>query len=266
MAMDTDAWLVWLGVKSPQVSQSQIDKYVAQAKEHVGDYADFEQGVADQESFTSWQSHLESEGFTSGEASNFVDLVKNNFTDEDGSGTAWDEYKAFVTNTADTYPQFKANFGGVSTFGTSATTADGEPIAGVRVHEQDGLSYSGVPVPAGTTEVFGRNIHLTQQDTQSIQEDVTFANLRTDAEHNSAYVGTSITVMADATNPNSSRVSATVTLQEDGSVAKQQNVSIPADSTTTVEFEVTKNEYICLNYGIENLGPISVCWAPSIIR
>jgi len=47
--------------------------------------------------------------------------------------------------------------------GDELTTDDGSPLAGIRVHTEPGQSFDGIAVPAGTAEVFGRRVEVSQQ-------------------------------------------------------------------------------------------------------
>ena len=43
------------------------------------------------------------------------------------------------------------------------TTDDGSPLAGIRVHSEPGQSYDGIDVPAGTAEVFGARVEVSER-------------------------------------------------------------------------------------------------------
>lgn len=263
MALTTDEWLIWLGVKRQGQSLSQIDRFVKLSKDHIGDYADFQTGVDNQTSYTEWETYLVNQGFSEDDAADFVEVVENNFSDEDESGTSWDEYTEFVVNNTDTYEQYKSNFGGVEMFGSSAQTEDGEPAAGIRVHEEAGVTYEGVSVPPGTTEIFGARVEFSQQAPAVDPVPVEYSNLQVSATE--VTKGDTVVVSADAYNPNPFSREVTTSFLVEGQVYDRQADTIPPDTTVNFSFSITWDEYICLDVTIEDLAPQTVCWVPESI-
>ena len=255
MSLKSREWLVWLGISQPNQSRNSMDGDVQRLKEHVGDYDAFQSLVEGSTSYSEYHDDLVAAGFTEDEAEEHVQRVENNYDE-------WSEYEQFVLD-QDTYERYKSGFGTLTGVASEETTEDGEPVAGIRVHDSPGISYAGVPVDAGTTEVFGRRIEFSQQDAAVDPEDVMWSNMDTDAEDNVVNSHQTITFSADATNPNGYSVTVTAPYQEDGEVVRRTTIDIPANGTRTVEFEVTKTEYICVEAAIGTTDPITACWVPA---
>lgn len=263
MALETLTWLTWLGIKSPSANQNTASGDVERLKANVGDYDAFVTILEDSTSWTEFETALLDNGFSQEQADNLINRAQQAFEDEDSSGTDWDEYKEYAANTATSYTEYKTEFPTTSGLRSEKTTEDGQPAAGIRVHESQGVSYAGVSLPAGTTEVFGSRIEFSQQEPAVEAEDLGYSNIRTDDADDVATVFQTMTISCDVTNPNTFQASATIPLQEDGSVIQRQEVTVDGSTTTTVSFEVRKEDYICAEYSIGSSGTVLACWVPS---
>ena len=256
MALETQEWLVWLGVKEPQVDLSVIQADIDRLKDSVGDWDSFETLVDGATSYTEYEQALIDAGFPSAEVDAHISRVQDEFS-------SWTAYHDEVVNNLNGYDEYRAQFGNTQGLTGSELTEEGEPTAGLRVHDSAGTSYNGVSVPAGTTEVFGRRIEFSQQDAAADPDDVTYANLQSDDPDNTVTVYQTIAVSADVTNPNAWGVNVTIPLKLDGSVEQQQAVRLGPNETRTVSFDVTEQDYICYEASIGTTSPITICWAPA---
>lgn len=263
MALETLTWLTWLGIKSPSANQNTASGDVERLKANVGDWAAFVTLVEGSTTWSEFNTALTDNGFTQQQADDLINRAQQAFEDEDSSGTDWDEYKDFVTGDSTSYTEYKTEFPTTTGIRSETTTEDGQPAAGIRVHDSAGVSYAGVSLPAGTTEVFGSRIEFSQQESPVSADELTYSNIRTDDADDVVNVFQSITISADVTNPNSFQGTVTVPLQEDGSVIQRQEVTVDGSSTTTVSFTVTKEDYICADYAIGSSSAVTVCWVPT---
>ena len=256
MALTTQEWLVWLGVQEPQVDLSVIQADIDRLKDSVGEWTDFETLVENSTDYADLEQNLIDAGFDAAKVENFISKIQDEYS-------SFSEFQGNVVDDLNGYDEFRAQFGNTQGLTGSELTEDGEPTAGIRVHDQAGTSYAGVSVPAGTTEVFGRRIEFSQQDAAADPEDVTYANLTSDDPDNVATVFSTITVSADVTNPNGWGVDVTIPLKLDGSVEQQEAIRLGANETRTVSFDVTEQDYVCYEASIGTTAPITICWVPS---
>jgi hypothetical protein len=253
--MEAEEKLVWLGIKTNAAKVNDLAADTSQLQETVGDWAAFQDLVRNQtNSYSALKSELvNTHGWSSDDADAFIARLKNEFSDYNDVQSSVGGY--------DSYAELQSQFDSASTFSGDSETESGQPAAGIRIHESAGVSYSGVDVPAGTTEVFGSRIEFSSQDpVRGTQDPVTYANLSTDDADNVVNVGESITFSADVTNPNGFQVEAEVPLLEDGSVLSASTITLSANGTRTVSFTVTKQEYVCYDYGIGDTGTVTACW------
>jgi len=267
--------LIWAGLKRAQSDQSAVVGELNRIKSNIEwstyvahhDAYDLDGDGTDENisNFSQFKTYLENEhGFSTDEAQAYVDKIKNSFTDDNSSGSVYDEYEDYVENQANSYDELKNKFGTVTAMTTEQQTETGEPVAGIRVHDTAGVSYAGVSVEAGTTEIFGRRIEISQQDPPRAEDgSINYSNLTTSDSDNVVTVYETIKISADVQNTNSGDRRVTVTLTEDGSVHAEKTVDIDAGSTRTVSFNVSKREYVCHDYAIADLSAVTVCWVPS---
>jgi hypothetical protein len=262
MSLTTEEKLVWLGVKQNTAKASVVSGDIQRLRETIGDWSAFQSAVDADGSYTDFETTLTDAGWTADEAQRLITKIQSAYEDTDSSGTTWDEFAADVADRT-SYEDWSTVFGSTTGLIGDTLTENGEPIAGVRIHEEAGVSYDGVSVPAGTTEVFGQRVEFSQQGgARAAPAVVTYSNLRTDSDDNTATVGNPVDITADVTNPNNFPVTVTVPLTGDGEVVRDQRVSINANGTETVTFRVTRSEYVCVDYAIGETDPVLVCWRP----
>ena len=255
MTLETQEWLVWLGVKEPQVNLSEVKADIDRLKDSVGTWEDFQEIVANASDYSELEQDLLDAGFPSAKVDSFIAKIQDQYS-------SFSDFQSTVSGLT-SYLEFQSQFGNQSGLTGDSLTEDGEPTAGIRVHDSSGQSYAGVSVPAGTTEIFGRRIEFSQQDPSVEPDEVSYSNFSTDDADDVATVFQSITFSADVTNPNAFGVDVTIPFTEDGSVLAQRSIRLGANATETVEFTVTKQDYICADYAIGDSGTITACWVPA---
>lgn len=274
--------LLWLGMKRASQSLSKIKNEIDHLRNSVGEYSTFQDHMENGfdldddgtkesiDTFSDFETYLQdsAHGWTATEAQTFTEKIKNNFTDEDNSGSVFDDFQEYVVNTAESYTELKNAFGSSTEIGGDRTSVDGYKVSGVKFHETDGVTKGGVNVPAGTTEIFGTEIHFSESSAPSSSDSddasgFTVGSIQTDDDDNTLTVGETVTISADITNNNSETELYSASLKEDGSEIDSQTILIGSGNTQTVNFTVTKSSYVCHEYQISTTGLVEVCWIPS---
>jgi len=268
--------LKWLGLSEAAQSLSNVESEVGALEENLADYATFKDhlnngfdidGDSSKEaldSFGDFNSYLQEQGFTSSEADNFITKIQQNFTDEDSSGSEFDEFKTFALNQS-SFEQLKSGFGSNSQLTSELETENGEAIAGIKFHESGGVTRAGISVPAGTAEIFGQEIHFSQSD-DPVAEDTgssggfTVSNIS--ASDTSPLVGETTTISVDVENTYAQQAYFSASLTEDGSEIANKGVTIDGGTTQTVSFDVSKSLYTSHEYRISSSDAVTVFWEP----
>lgn len=272
------AKLAWLGMSNPSSKKSVIAKELELLKENFNSYQDFADSLdaydldndgtdEDADSFDDFKVILADNGFSNDEPSVFVDKIKKNFDDQDSSGTVYDEFEDYVQNKSSSYEELSIRFDRNNTLSSDNLTEGGEEAAGIRAFSKPGVTFDGVEVPEGAVEIFGREIHFSQQDAAQRKDESTdifnVGNIRTDEADDSSTVSAPIEISADVTNNSSSSQFFQATLNEDGTAVQSQMLEIPANSVQTVNFSVNKDEITCHEYKINSSGTVEACWVPA---
>lgn len=256
MALDTAEWLVWLGIKQPQVSLNEIRNDIEVLKEEIGTFSDFQTLVDNAADYPALQTDLENAGMPAAQAGAFIEKIQQAFTD----------FSSFETQTLalSSYLEFQSQFDSQSGLTGNRLTDQGEPAAGIRVHDNPGVSYSGVSVPAGTTEIYGNRIEFSEQALASVAPSaVGYANFTSDDPDDVVVFGKDITFSADVQNPNGFGVSVNVPFKEDGAVRSSRTLRLAANASQSVAFTVSYSTSQCHDYTIGNSGTILACWVPA---
>ena len=258
--MDTEEKLVWLGVKTNAAKNNQLSGDVAQLKETVGSWNDFQIVVDSASTFTGVRNRLVNNfGWSSGDADAFQSRLEASYADFDAFDSAVESYSS--------YAELKSDFTSNTGLESDAQTTDGRPAAGIRVHETAGTTYSGVDVPAGTTEVYGNRIEFSSQGSvRDSRESMNYGTISTDDANNEVVVTNPITFSVDVTNPNGYRTTADITLQEDGQVTESKNIAFAANQTKTVSFTVSKSVYTEKDFQIGDSNSVTARWTPPFLR
>lgn len=254
---------IWAGLKRAVTELSTVRTEISLIEDNIGSFSQYQSDISGFTSHSDHETYLQNNGFTADEASAFTSKIQANFTDDDSSGTEWDEYNAFVQSVS-SFEELKNGFSSESQLASDSEDAQGQSVAGIRTFDTAGVTKDGVSVPAGATEVYGAEIHFSQTgfdhfDTQP----ETFSNLTTDDADNVLTIGSTVTISADVTNPNSFGIKAVAVLNEDGSTIDSDTVVLAASQTKTVSFQVRKDEYVCHDYAIADLSAVTICWAPA---
>jgi hypothetical protein len=150
--------LRWLGLSEAAQSLSNVQTETNILEENLSDYATFkdhlnngfdydnDSNVEVLDSFGDFNSYLQQQGFSSSEADNFITKIQQNFTDEDSSGSVFDEFKTFALDQS-SFEQLKSGFGSSSQLTSELETEGGEAVAGIKFHESGGVTRAGISVP-----------------------------------------------------------------------------------------------------------------------
>jgi hypothetical protein len=276
--------LQWLGLSSAARSLSNVEEEMELLREHVGEYSTFSDHLENGydynndstkeslDSYSDFESYLTSVGFSGDESAAFIEKIKQNFTDEDSSGSSFDEFKTFALDEADSYEKLKTAFGSSNEITSETQTEDGQSAAGIKFHESGGVTRDGVAVPAGSTEIFGKQIHYSESDSVSAEDTsdssgFTWSNIRTESGNQNFDVSTTVTIKADVTSSYNSSSSVTAPLIEDGSQIDNKTIDIGGSLTKTVSFDIVKSQQESREYAIGGSDTIQISWtAPGVTR
>jgi hypothetical protein len=269
--------LQWLGLSEAAQSLSEIQAELDLLKSNLPDYETFQDHLengydidndGDKESindFASFNSYLQELGFSSEEANSFIEKIKQNFTDEDSSGSVFDEFKSYALDESQSFSALETGFGSSTQITGTSETEQGVAASGIKFHESGGVTRAGVSVPAGSTEIYGREIHFSQSAPPSDEDTgsgggISYSNISSDPI--APLIGEAVEISADVTNNYSTEASLAVDFKEDGVTINDKSVTIGAGSTNTISFVISKNEYVTRDYSIGGSDTVSVTWIP----
>jgi len=234
-SIEPEKKLVWLGLKTRSRDRSVVADEVRTLKKNTSGWSEYETAVSNAVDHGEHEDWLTSDGgFTSSEASGFTEKIKGAYSD-------WSSYQSFVVDTAGSYGALLNGFGITPGLSSGRNTEGGSPVAGIRIHEQDGATVEGKPVPAGTVEIFGREVHTSQTGQVATAEpSFSYSNLRTDPQYPDYQ--DFVDVRVDVTNNGGAEGVAHPQLLIDGAVHAERNVPVQPNDTLTVEFSWTADE------------------------
>lgn len=269
--------LLWLGLSQAAQSLSEVEEEIDLLESNIEDYDTFQDhlengfdidddGSIEQiNDFAAFNSYLQEQGFTSEEANQFIEKIKQNFSDEDSDGTVFDEFKNYAINETDEFSTLETGFGSGTEITGTSETEDGVAAAGIKFHESGGVTRGGVSVPPGTTEVYGREIHFSQSAPPSSEDTgsgggIGYSNISADPIV--PLIDESVRISADVTNNYSTEANLSIDFYEDGISINDKNVAVGAGDTQTVEFVVSKSSSESHDYSIGGSDTVNVQWVP----
>lgn len=266
--------LVWLGFKNPQQDVNQAGTDIQKLRDNVGDWSTFQghldaydlDGDGTDEDITSYSdfdTYLQDNGFTSLEAQAFIDKIKNTWSDEDSSGTSYDEFENWVETTGTSYEEFQSQFSTTAGMTGEEETSEGEKVTGIIFHDEAGVSKDGVNLPPGTTEVFGNRIEFSQ--TENIETGdplMSYSNLAIDNQTPEKFE--TITISCDLENIGDVGGDAFPQLKVDGEVVKSQGpIFLLNGESTSISFTYSFDEFQFVVVTIADLDPLDVTVIPT---
>lgn len=272
--LSPDKKLVWLGFKNPQQDVNEAKTDIQKLKDNVGSFSTFQADLdaydldddgTDENisNFTQFETYLEDNGFSDTEANAFIEKIKNNWTDDDSSGSVYDEFEDYVENTATSYEELEAQFTTAAGVTGEAETSDGDKVAGLIFHDEPAVSKNGVNLPAGSAELFANRIELSVTD--SIQTDdplMSYSNLAIDDQ--TPTIDQTITISATLENIGGVGGDAYPQLKIDGAVVKSQGpIFLSNGESTTVSFTYSFDELVSVDVTIADLDPLTVSVIPT---
>lgn len=270
--------LRWLGFKSAAASLSNIKEEVNLLKENLPDAGTFSDhlqngydydGDSTKESidtFTDFGKYLSegsnSIGFTTEEKDKFIEKIKQNFTDEDNSGSVFDEFKNYVINNVINFEDLKGAFASTNTITGDTETTQGIAAAGIRFFESEGRTKDNVQAPAGSVEVYGKEVHFSQTEgTLSGSPSLTYKNIS--ASDTNPDNGQEVTISVDIENSGNGDGTANSPFFEDSTRINSRKDRVSANSTISISFDVQKSESQQHEYSIGDSGTVTVTWTPA---
>lgn len=254
MALNIEEKLVWAGLLTNNAKPLTVVQWEDILQENVGDYDTYQSDVSGIADYSEFKTYLTNNGFTSAEADKFIDSIKQNFA-------SWSDYQDFVVNQTDSWAEHSTGFSSTTSF--ALEDSGGNEIAGIRVLEGGGVTYDGIVTSVNTTEVFGERIEFSSRSAPGVGA-ISVSNFRTDDADNVVGIGETITVTVDVDETSGNGgASKTVSLTEDGEITQEESVSLAANGSTTVDFQLTKQDYTCVEVAVEGLGNETLCWGPT---
>lgn len=241
--------LVLLGLRRPEREESELAPFEDDF-ESFDDWGEYEDGVGGLDSFGDHADWLEDNGWDPGDAAAFNDRIRDNFDD-------WGGYQDYVADDAGSFDGLRNGFGAPTTYPGMRDAGDGMAAAGIRVHDQAGTSFDGVAVPAGTVEVFGSRVEMSQRGAPAPAPGaLDYSNLGVDDE--SPERGEAVAVTATASNDGGPPTTDHAALTEDGVVVDRARVELAGGESAEVSFEWSSQEMGGHDLSISGLPPVEV--------
>jgi len=252
MALDQEQKKVWAGLKRPSTDVSEVKEDIDSLKANDITWSDFVDGANNSADYTEFKTFLTNNGLTSIEADNLISKIQGQYAD----------YSSFVGDLSNysSYQEWKSAFNSQTVIGGSGGQ---ESTAGVKVYKEAGVGANGQSIPKDGIEVKGVEVHFSEAAPSSGEPIFNVTNFRTDDPDNVVTVYADITISVDVENTSSIPGEKTLTLTEDGNAIRSTTEYLFANSSTTVSFTLSKNEYVCHDYAINGIGNETVCWAPA---
>lgn len=255
---------VWAGVRRPATASTNEAEADADKIGSSVDWSTYQSDVTTS-TITSYSEHetylVNNAGYTADNATRLTSKIKSALTDDDSSGTTWDEYEDYVASVT-SWEEWPNLFSTNVSFTSEETDTDtGEAVAGIRVFSSPGVTFDGVSVPEGTTEIWGTQVHFSQSgsvDTSSTS--FLYSNLSVSPTDPNK--GDPVDITCDITN-GGAQGSETVYLKENGSVVASKEVTIGSGSTKTVTFTRVYYSWQNVDLAIDGLSPITATVQPS---
>lgn len=243
--------LKWLGAKRDGDDESEVQAEISRLKETVGEFDQYQVFVDGSASLSDHEQRLVDEhGWPGPDAELFSQEIDNAF---DG----WSAYDNYINNQVDSYSSMKNDFPSEVVFGGIETTSDGEVAVGVRMHDEAGISKKGVELPAGTIELFGYRLEISQlADPDPKEEDIAYGSVQVNPSEPTT--GEEFDVFCDITNNDENGVLIYPQLVVNGVVEEQQEVELDAGETKEVRFSYTQPDTTRLDVQIDDQGPVEV--------
>lgn len=123
--------------------------------ENVENFADFQNKINNISTFDEFENYLKNElGFTPDEAKKLRKQIENNFD-------SFSDFQTTVINSG-SYDEFENELDWGRTIRGPGKDSNGRAVSGIRFHSTAGITKDGVSVPAGTTEIFGQEVHFSR--------------------------------------------------------------------------------------------------------
>lgn len=231
--------LVMLGLRSPNQSQSAGTEITSTLKNNISEDWDTYVSQFDSANLSSWADYenwLVNNGVSSDQAASIRSKLESKYPD-------WATFKDKTLNDYTSWFDWEADFQSNVGLRSDRTDADGQPSAGIKVHEEDGITRAGDPIEAGGVEVFGREVHFAQTGPieQSGEPSISYSNLT--ISDTTPYLNQSVDISADVSNTSAYGGSVVAELIVDSAIWKAQTIELGGNTTKTVTFTTPFTDY-----------------------
>lgn len=243
--------LKWLGAKREGDDESEIEGEINRLERTVGEFDAYQIFVDESADLEAHEDGLVDEhDWPAPDAELFSTKIDNAF---DG----WEAYDNYINVQVDSYSGMKDDFPSEVVFGGIETTGDGELAVGIRMHDEPGVSKAGVRLPAGTIELFGQRLEISQMAEPDPEErDLEYGEVQ--VEPADPVVDEAFEVFCTITNNADTDVRVFPQLVVNGVVEAQDSVDIPEGETEEVRFSHVQPRITRLEVQIDGEEPVDV--------
>lgn len=141
------------------------------------------------------------------------------------------------------YDEWESSFRFGTTIGGDTMDGDGEQNSGIRFHGEDGISYAGIPVPAGTAEIFAPRIELSQTEPTIEDPDAVFEVTNFEVSNTTPTPYETVEYSAQIENQSGYSTSFTARLMENDERVESKTLDFQVGETRTVTFTRRYEDY-----------------------
>jgi len=254
--------LVWLGLRQPTKQEFDGQQIAIDLQEAFGgDWDDFLSAYEDANisNFNEFEQFLIDNGISERRAQ----TIRNNFENKFDS---FSEFDSFIKDT-DSYNEFNIEYTSSNEFRSDITNEVGRSAAGIKVYESAGVGRNGQEIPQGGTEIWGKEVYISESVADPDNDDPGDSDGETTFEFQysnltvsdtAVEVAETLTVECDIENISSQTRQETVQLYIDDIVRDAKASRLRSGQGATVSFEIDFTEYGQYEVTIGPLSPKTI--------
>lgn len=220
-----------LGLKLPSTQANPLRDLWNDLREAV-DFATFNSDVQGLSSWGAFETYLQDDlGFSASDAADLRNQLEQKYSSFSDFQTELDSFSSF--------DEWENSLSWGETTGGESTDEDGRLVTGIRFFDEPGITRDDVSVPAGSVEIFGREIHTSQTGAPSDEESSSslFAWSGMSADPSSPDVYETVTFSATVENTGTDPQQIVAALSVDGErVDESELVKLAPGSTREFSF------------------------------
>lgn len=246
--------LIRTGLSDNQRDDSLVSDYIPLLRDVFDDYEDKISFTEEKEGFDDYRESLE-------DFEDFAVEVRNGETRADKFVSRleilFESFDAYVdyTGEQESFDEYAANI--ISPDGVFDVDNNDKPF-GIIIHRDEAVSRDGVPVPAGTVEIVGTEVHVSGyvENTDAEQVDnrsgkIEVVEVSTDKQ--SYTIGESVIITATVENTGDVTDKRSIPFSVNGEIVETRKVVLTANSTAEIEVEYVTDESAELEIDVDGL-------------